>query len=67
MDELNRSYQELRCQLDAAYEAPQWDRDRIDRIASDLAQVERALAQRAPIWAPIRAPICASDLNRPWE
>jgi len=44
LDELNGKYQHLRTELDAAYAAPVWDSQRIDRIASELIPVELALA-----------------------
>jgi hypothetical protein len=43
-DELNGKYQYLRSELDAAYAAPVWDSNRINRIAAELIPVELALA-----------------------
>ena len=43
-DELNGKYQHLRSELDAAYAAPIWDSNRINRIAAELIPVELALA-----------------------
>lgn len=44
LDELNGKYQHLRIELDAAYTAPVWDSNRINRIATEMIPVERALA-----------------------
>lgn len=44
MEDLNGRYQHLRTELDAAYSAPVWDSDRINRITEELAPVELALA-----------------------
>ena len=44
LDELNGKYQHLRTELDAAYTAPVWDSNRIDRIAAEMIPVELALA-----------------------
>lgn len=44
LEELNGRYQHLRTELDAAYAAPVWDSNRINRIADELAPVELALA-----------------------
>ena len=43
-DELNGKYQHLRSELDAAYSAPVWDSNRINRIATEMIPVELALA-----------------------
>ena len=42
--ELNGQYQRLRDELDAAYSRPVWNSSKIDRIADEIVQVERALA-----------------------
>jgi hypothetical protein len=44
LEELNGRYRELRTELDAAYAAPVWDSNRINRITEELAPVELALA-----------------------
>ena len=44
LDELNGRYQHLRNELDAAYAAPVWDSQQIDRIAAEMIPVELALA-----------------------
>jgi hypothetical protein len=44
LEELNGRYQDLRNELDAAYAAPFWDSNRINRIATELIPVELALA-----------------------
>ena len=44
LDELNGRYQRLRNELDAAYAAPIWDSNRINRIAAEMILVELALA-----------------------
>jgi hypothetical protein len=44
LDDLNGKYQHLRSELDAAYTAPVWDSNRIDRIAAEMIPVELALA-----------------------
>ena len=44
LDELNGKYQHLRTELDAAYAAPVWDSQRINRIATEMIPVELALA-----------------------
>ena len=47
LQELNGRYQHLRTELDAAYAAPVWDSNRINRITEEMAPVERALASFA--------------------
>ena len=44
LDELNGKYQHLRSELDAAYSAPVWDSNRINRIVAEMIPVELALA-----------------------
>ncbi len=44
LEELNGRYRHLRTELDAAYAAPVWDSNRINRITEELAPVELALA-----------------------
>lgn len=44
LEELNGRYQHLRSELDAAYAAPVWDSNRINRIATEMIPVELALA-----------------------
>ena len=44
LQELNGRYQDLRTELDAAYTAPVWDSNRINRITEEMAPVELALA-----------------------
>jgi hypothetical protein len=44
LDELTGKYQNLRTELDAAYAAPVWDSNRINRIATEMIPVELALA-----------------------
>ena len=44
LEELNGKYQHLRSELDAAYSAPVWDSNRINRIAAEMIPVELALA-----------------------
>jgi hypothetical protein len=44
LEELNGRYQHLRTELDAAYAAPVWDSDRINRITEQMVPVELALA-----------------------
>jgi hypothetical protein len=47
LDELNGRYRHLRSELDAAYAAPVWDSNRINRITEEMAPVELALASFA--------------------
>lgn len=47
LEELNGRYQHLRTELDAAYAAPVWDSNRINRITDEMAPVELALASLA--------------------
>jgi len=47
LEELNGRYQHLRTELDAAYAAPVWDSNRINRITEEMAPVELALASFA--------------------
>ena len=44
LEVLNGKYQRLRNELDAAYAAPVWDSNRINRIAAEMILVELALA-----------------------
>jgi hypothetical protein len=43
LEDLNDRYEALRGELEAAYGAPVWDTERIDRIARDIHAVELAL------------------------
>lgn len=43
LEELNDRYRALRGELEAAYGAPVWDPDTIDRITRDIHAVELAL------------------------
>ncbi|MDQ6629307.1 MAG: hypothetical protein M3Z29_12830 [Pseudomonadota bacterium] len=43
-EDLHDRYEHLRRQLDAAYAAPVWDSEHIDRIADQMIPVETALA-----------------------
>ena len=43
--DLQDHYQRLRSELDAAYAAPVWDSQRIDRIADQIVPLEAALAR----------------------
>ncbi len=45
-DDLIFLYQQLREQLDAAYAAPVWQRQRIALITSDMLRLERTLASQ---------------------
>ena len=42
--DLNGQYRRLRSELDAAYSGPVWNSSRIDQIAEQMLEVERALA-----------------------
>ncbi len=54
--ELHREYQRLREALEAAYRAPVWDTQRIDRLADALARIERrAVSRPAGLAAPFRS------------
>ncbi len=44
LEELNGRYQHLRNELDAAYAAPVWDSNKINRITAEMVPVELALA-----------------------
>ena len=44
LEELTGRYRNLRTELDAAYAAPVWDSNRINRIAAEMIPVELALA-----------------------
>ena len=44
LDELNGKYQMLRSELDAAYSAPVWDSNQINRITEEMIPVEYAIA-----------------------
>ena len=44
LDDLNGKYQHLRSELDAAYSAPVWDTNRINRITAEMVPIELALA-----------------------
>ena len=44
LEELNGRYRHLRTELDAAYAAPVWDSNRINRITEEMVPVELALA-----------------------
>ncbi|MEO7056041.1 MAG: hypothetical protein ABI281_14175 [Caldimonas sp.] len=46
LDELNGRYRLLRSELDAAYAAPVWDSNQINRITEEMIPVEFALASR---------------------
>lgn len=42
--ELNSKYQRLRDELEAAYNAPAWNRSHIDRLADEIVATELALS-----------------------
>jgi hypothetical protein len=44
LDELNGRYRMLRNELDAAYAAPVWDSNQINRITEEMIPVEFAIA-----------------------
>ena len=44
LEELTGRYRHLRTELDAAYAAPVWDSNRINRITEEMMPVELALA-----------------------
>ncbi len=44
LDELHGKYQLLRSELDAAYAAPVWDSNQINRITEEMLPVEFAIA-----------------------
>ncbi len=44
LDELHGKYQRLRSELDAAYSAPVWDSNWINRITEEMILVEYAIA-----------------------
>jgi hypothetical protein len=44
LEELTGRYRNLRTELDAAYAAPVWDSNRINRITEEMMPVELALA-----------------------
>lgn len=44
LDELNGRYRVLRSELDAAYAAPVWDSNQINRITEEMIPVEFAIA-----------------------
>ena len=58
-EELLGKHNRLREELSAAYAEPSWDTAHIDRIASDLAKVERVLALRGsrPTQALVQRPL----------
>lgn len=56
--DLNGVYQRLRNELDAAYAGPEWNSQKIDRIAAEIAEIERAIAsvERAGVPLPCAQP-----------
>ena len=44
LDELHGKYRLLRCELDAAYSAPFWDSNQINRITEEMMPLEYAIA-----------------------
>lgn len=44
LDELHGKYLLLRSELDAAYAAPEWDSNQINRITEEMIPVEFAIA-----------------------
>jgi hypothetical protein len=50
---LQEEYSRLRTQLAEAYSAPRWETGHIDRLADELAALERRLARQSPdtAWA----------------
>lgn len=45
---LQEEYSRLRALLAEAYSAPRWETGRIDRLADELAALERRLARQSP-------------------
>ena len=52
IDELQGQYQRLQGELAAAYEAPSWDGGEVDRLADEIATLERRLAVHVPLGLP---------------
>ena len=48
-DELIGTYMRLRQELALAYAAPNWNKGQIDRLANDIACIERAIASSQPV------------------
>ena len=48
IEQLLSHYARLRQDLHAAYGAPAWQAGKIDRLAEELARVEREIASRQP-------------------
>ena len=46
-DELIGTYMRLRQELALAYAAPSWNKRQIDRLANDIARIERAIVKNS--------------------
>ena len=49
VDQLFGKYRRLKKDLSAAYSQPQWNAALVDRLVSEIGQVEQELAVHAPI------------------
>ena len=49
VDQLFGKYRRLKKDLSAAYSQPQWNSALVDRLVSEIGQVEQELAVHAPI------------------
>ena len=49
VEQLFGKYKRLQGELSRAYTDPDWNQARVDRIADEIAQVEREIAFHAPI------------------
>ena len=52
VDQLFGKYRRLKKDLSVAYSQPQWNSALVDRLVDEIGQVERELAQRAPLMMP---------------
>ncbi len=57
---LQGQYERLRAELAAAYEKPEWSAQHIDRVANELAALERRLAAGTS-----RSDACSGNDTRP--
>ncbi|MGZ5240264.1 MAG: hypothetical protein ACXWCN_09100 [Caldimonas sp.] len=57
VEQLFGKYKRLKVELEAAYTEPHWNQARVDRIADEIALVERQISLQAP--DRLRAPASA--------
>ncbi|MGZ5240946.1 MAG: hypothetical protein ACXWCN_12555, partial [Caldimonas sp.] len=65
VEQLFGKYKRLKVELEAAYAEPHWNQARVDRIADEIALVERQISVQAPDRLRASAPATGDPLGTP--